>query len=75
MTDAIPIWRAALRPGGALGIAWNTLVARREQLAKLLTDSGLEVRDSTAYRAFEHRVDSSIERDLIVASLPALTSP
>jgi SAM-dependent methyltransferase len=70
MTHAIPIWRAALRPGGAIGIAWNNLVARREQLAKLITDSGLNVCDSAAYRSFEHRVDSSIQRDLIVARAP-----
>jgi tRNA G10 N-methylase Trm11 len=70
LTSAIPIWRAALRSGGAIGIAWNNLVARREQLAKLLTDSGLQVCDSAAYRSFEHRVDSSIQRDLIVARAP-----
>jgi SAM-dependent methyltransferase len=34
LASAIPIWRAALRPGGAIGIAWNTLVARRDQIAK-----------------------------------------
>jgi SAM-dependent methyltransferase len=73
LATAIPIWRAALRPGGALGIAWNNLVANREKLAQLLDDSGLEVCDSPAYRGFEHRVDNSIQRDLIVAR--ALTSP
>jgi hypothetical protein len=72
LTEAVPIWRAALRPGGAIGIAWNDLVARREQLSKLLISAGLEVQDSPAYRGFRHRVDSSIERDLIVARL---TSP
>jgi SAM-dependent methyltransferase len=64
---AVPVWRAALRPGGAIGIAWNNLVARRDELARLLTDSALTVCDSPAYRGFEHRVDSSIQRDLIVA--------
>jgi Putative RNA methylase family UPF0020 len=73
LASAIPIWRAALRPGGAIGIAWNNLVARREKLAQLLADSGLEVCDSPAFRGFEHRVDNSIQRDLIVARL--LTSP
>ena len=72
LTDAIPLWRAALRPGGALGIAWNTLVARRAELEKLLTQSGLSVCDSPAYRGFEHQVDAAIRRDLIVARL---TSP
>jgi hypothetical protein len=75
LTEAVPIWKNLLRPGGAIGIAWNTLVARREQLSSLLTQSGLSVRDSPAYRAFQHRVDSSIDRDLVVASLPSLTSP
>jgi SAM-dependent methyltransferase len=67
LTSAIPIWRAALRPGGAIGIAWNTLVARRDQIAKLLAENALTVCDSAPYRSFQHRVDSSIQRDLIVA--------
>jgi SAM-dependent methyltransferase len=70
LASAIPIWRAALRPGGAIGISWNNLVARRDKLAQILTENGLKVRDSPAHLAFEHRVDSSIERDLIVARLP-----
>jgi hypothetical protein len=70
LTSAVPVWRAALRPGGAIGIAWNNLVARREQLAKILLENGLEVCNSAAYRSFEHRVDTSIQRDLIVARAP-----
>lgn len=70
LAAAIPIWRAALRVGGAIGIAWNNLVARREDLARLLEDSALTVCDSPAYQRFEHRVDSSIQRDLIVARAP-----
>jgi len=65
LTSAIPVWRAALRPGGAIGIAWNTLVARREKLAQLLAENGLKVCDFPV--TFEHRVDTSIQRDLIVA--------
>jgi SAM-dependent methyltransferase len=70
LESALPIWRAALRPGGAIGIAWNTLVARRAELSKILAKNALEVCDSAAYRGFEHRVDSSIQRDLIVARAP-----
>jgi SAM-dependent methyltransferase len=65
LETAIPVWRAALRPGGAIGIAWNTLVLKREALAQLLQDSGLTVVDFL--EPFTHRVDSSIARDLIVA--------
>ena len=67
LKTALPVWSAALRPGGAVGIAWNTLVLPRASLVKLLIETGLQVCDTPAYRAFEHRVDSSIQRDLIVA--------
>jgi len=70
LASAMPIWRAALRPGGAIGISWNNLVARRDKLAQILAENSLEVRDSTAHRSFEHRVDASIQRDLIVARAP-----
>lgn len=70
LETAIPVWRSALRSGGALGISWNRLVLGRAELARLLTQSGLEVCELP--RSFEHRVDSSITRDLIVARL---TSP
>ncbi len=73
LTSALPIWRNALRPGGAIGIAWNNLVLRRDALVRLLEQHALEVRDSVAYRRFEHRVDASIQRDLVVAR--AVTSP
>jgi SAM-dependent methyltransferase len=75
LASAIPIWRAALRPGGAIGIAWNDLVARREKLAEILAKNGLSVCDSPAHHGFVHRVDNSIQRDLIVARAPASTSP
>jgi tRNA G10 N-methylase Trm11 len=67
---AAPAWARALRPGGALGISWNTHVARREDAASALADAGLEVLDSAAYRAFRHRVDQAITRDILVARKP-----
>lgn len=70
LASAVPIWRATLRPGGAIGIAWNNLVLRREKLAQLLTDHGLVVCTTPAHETFEHRVDTSIQRDLIVARAP-----
>jgi SAM-dependent methyltransferase len=67
---AAPAWARALRPGGALGISWNTHVARREDAAGALADAGLEVLDSAAYRAFRHRVDQAITRDILIARKP-----
>jgi SAM-dependent methyltransferase len=68
---AAPAWVKALRPGGALGISWNTRVARREDAAGALADAGLEVLDSAQYRAFRHRVDQAITRDILIARKPA----
>ncbi|HEY4106806.1 MAG TPA: hypothetical protein VGM44_23055 [Polyangiaceae bacterium] len=57
-----------LRAGGALGIAWNTRVLRRDALAKLLTENGFLPRTSAPYLGFEHEVDHAIVRDVMVAT-------
>jgi SAM-dependent methyltransferase len=67
LREAAPAWAKTLRPGGALGISWNTLVARREDAAAALAAAGLEVLDSAPYRAFRHRVDQAITRDILIA--------
>jgi SAM-dependent methyltransferase len=68
---AAPAWARALRPGGAAGIAWNTRVARREDAAEVLAAAGLVVLDGGPYRAFRHRVDQAITRDILIARKPA----
>ncbi len=71
LRSAAPAWAGALRPGGALGISWNTRVARREDAAGALAAAGLEVLDDGVYRAFRHRVDQAITRDILIARKPA----
>jgi SAM-dependent methyltransferase len=68
---AVPGWSRLLRPGGALGVSWNTHVARRADLVALVADAGLEVLDSPPYLALRHRVDQAIVRDVVVARRPA----
>ncbi|MET9022179.1 SAM-dependent methyltransferase [Actinopolymorpha sp. NPDC004070] len=70
LSAALPGWVDLLRPGGALGMSWNTHVARREDAAAALTAAGLEVCDDTAYLGFRHRVDQAILRDVLVARKP-----
>ncbi|MGH3296745.1 MAG: SAM-dependent methyltransferase [Trebonia sp.] len=67
---AAPAWAKALRPGGALGISWNTRVARPEDAAEALGAAGLEVLDDGPYRGFRHRVDQAITRDVLIARKP-----
>ncbi|XRQ03242.1 TRM11 family SAM-dependent methyltransferase [Actinomadura welshii] len=70
LAAAVPEWARLLRPGGAIGISWNTFVGRREDIAEILASSGLQVQGSDAYRGFRHRVDQAISRDLITAQKP-----
>jgi SAM-dependent methyltransferase len=70
LAAAAPAWAKALRPGGALGISWNTHVARREDAAGAIAATGLEVLDSDPYHGFRHRVDQAITRDILIARKP-----
>ncbi|WP_158892377.1 TRM11 family SAM-dependent methyltransferase [Amycolatopsis anabasis] len=70
LAAAVPVWTRVLRPGGALGISWNTLVAKRSELVEILTRAGLRVCEGGPYDEFEHRVDQAILRDLVVAVKP-----
>ncbi len=64
---AVPQWLPLLRPGGALGLSWNTKVARRELAEDILLAHGLEI---VRYQPLSHRVDQGIERDVVVARKP-----
>ncbi|GAB3980104.1 SAM-dependent methyltransferase [Plantactinospora veratri] len=70
LAEAVPVWAGLLRPGGALGVAWNTQVARRDEAAGVLADAGLEVLADGPYLEFAHRVDQAIVRDILIAQKP-----
>lgn len=70
LAEAVPVWARLLRCGGALGIAWNTFVAPRDDAAKILAGAGLDPMDTGAHLAFRHRVDQAISRDILVARKP-----
>jgi SAM-dependent methyltransferase len=61
---AIPQWLPLVRPGGAIGLSWNTKVARRELAEDILLANGLRL---VEHLPLEHRVDQGIERDVVVA--------
>jgi hypothetical protein len=67
LREAVPVWVQLLRPGGALGLAWNTFVAGRAEVAQVLSDAGLTVVDGNGYERLAHRVDQAILRDVVVA--------
>ncbi|BBH64299.1 hypothetical protein ACTI_09840 [Actinoplanes sp. OR16] len=61
---AVPQWLPLLRPGGAIGLSWNTKVAKRALAEDILLASGLEI---VEHLPLEHRVDQGIDRDVLVA--------
>jgi len=61
---AVPEWLPLLRRGGAVGLSWNTKVARRELAEDILIAHGLRPLEHLPLR---HRVDQGIERDVLVA--------
>lgn len=67
---AAPGWAKLLKPGGALGLSWNTNVARRDDVTAVLADAGLEPVETGPYLDFAHRVDQAIVRDIVVARRP-----
>ncbi len=74
LRKAVPLWAEVLRPGGAMGIAWNTRVAARPEALRILAGAGLEPLDDGPYLRLEHRVDQSIQRDVLVARKPLHSS-
>jgi SAM-dependent methyltransferase len=71
LAAAVPVWARLLRPGGALGIAWNTLVAPRADAAAILAAADLDPVEHGPYLKFRHRVDQAIVRDVLVARKPS----
>ena len=61
---AVPQWVGLLRPGGALGLSWNTKVAKRDLAEDILLANGLKL---VEHLPLSHRVDQGIERDVVVA--------
>ena len=70
LAAALPAWRDALRPGGGVALAWNLRTLPRATLAARLADAGLELCVPADDERFVHRVDRSIQRDVVVARRP-----
>lgn len=66
LVNSIKSWYKVLKPGGALGLSWNTYTNKREELADILSKHGFDVMDSEAYMGFGHRVSQAINRDIII---------
>lgn len=67
LEQSLPEWFKVLKKGGVVVIAWNAFVINRSKLSEVFKINGFEVLTKTPYSEFEHLVDRSIKRDIIVA--------
>jgi len=67
LSESLQQWYKVLKKGGIVIVAWNSFLASRAKMAALFSKSGFEVLDSEPFQNFEHMVDKSIKRDVVVA--------
>jgi len=67
LDQCLPEWFQVLKKGGAIVVAWNSFVVSKRQLEDVFIKHGFTVFTETPYDNFEHMVDKSIKRDIIVA--------
>ena len=63
----LPSWKAVLKKKGVIALSWNSHLISREDFSEIFIKEGFEVLNEEPYGSFKHRVDSSIERDIIAA--------
>jgi hypothetical protein len=64
---SLPGWFKVLKKGGVVVIAWNAFVVSRKRLSDIFIQHGFQVLTESPYDEFEHMVDRSIKRDIVVA--------
>lgn len=60
-------WYKVLKPGGVVVVAWNSFLVSRHKLSQVFEEFGFKVLSDAPYDEFEHMVDKSIKRDIVVA--------
>ncbi len=71
LASALPAWRTVVRPGGAMALSFNVRTLARSRLVAALEEASLTVCELPAgTEGFEHRVDRTITRDLVIAKRP-----
>lgn len=67
---ALPAWKQALLPGGAMALSFNTLTLSRKKLIASVLEAGFVPVFDESDRRFEHFVEQAVTRDVILARRP-----
>ncbi len=66
LSQCVPEWYEVLKTGGVTVIAWNSFVVSKQKLEEIFSKNGFDVLAESPYDGFEHMVDKSIKRDILV---------
>ena len=67
LIESLPVWKKVLLKGGVVVVAWNSFLESRENLSEIFKSNDFEVFMQHPFNEFEHMVDKSIKRDIVVA--------
>ena len=67
LEECLPQWMKVLKKGGTIVLAWNSFVVSPKKLSEIFESNGFSVLKEGPYTKFQHMVDKSIKRDIIVA--------
>ena len=67
LEEALPAWKAVLKQGGAIALSFNEYTLHYNDVANLLEKNGFHVLREKPFYGYQHRVDQSIVRDIVVA--------
>lgn len=67
LREAIPSWYQVLKTKGSIVLSYNEFTMKYEDVAVVLEENGFKALDESPYNNYLHRVDQSINRNLIVA--------
>jgi len=70
LSEGLAEWKKVLVNGGAVVVSWNTFVTSRDRVRDLFELHGFRVLRDGPYDRFEHMVDRSIKRNMVVALKP-----
>ncbi len=67
LSQCLPAWSHVLKEGGTVVIAWNSFVIPKHKLSSLFQENGFDIVNEGPELQFEHMVDKSIKRDIVIA--------
>lgn len=70
LAEALPAWKKVLKKNGAVVLSFNEFTLKWKDLAQLFEEQGWTVMSEAPYTGYLHRVDQSINRNIIVAVKP-----